>query len=138
MGCNSKRDHQIRCNLSQDTQISSSWNNPSQSSQTCQQTILKVRKLFIFETAWDVLKDLDKWRQAGSKSPMANPSSQSQPAPTSNAPFSTPNLNGSSKPHSKEPPRPVGIKCAKQQAASDYAAQKKLQLLEKNAAKGQH
>jgi hypothetical protein len=84
----------------------------------------KVCKLFIFETAWDVLKDLDKWRQAGSKSQMENPCSQSQPAPTSNppssnAPLSTPNLNGTSKPNSKEPPRPVGIKRAKQQAASD-------------------
>ncbi|PLW19094.1 hypothetical protein PCANC_08295 [Puccinia coronata f. sp. avenae] len=84
----------------------------------------KVRKLFIFETVWDVLKDLYKWRQAGSKSQMENPCSQSQPAPTSNppssnAPLSTPNLNGTSEPNSKEPPRPVGIKRAKQQAASD-------------------
>ncbi|PLW19183.1 hypothetical protein PCANC_09963, partial [Puccinia coronata f. sp. avenae] len=91
-------------------------------------------------------KDLDKWRQSGSKSQknVANTSTQSQPAPTSdppssNAPLSTPNLqNGTSEPDSKEPLRPIGIKRAKQQAASEYASKKKLQLLEKNAAKGQH
>ncbi|PLW04900.1 hypothetical protein PCANC_10628 [Puccinia coronata f. sp. avenae] len=74
---------------------------------------------------------------------VANTSTQSQPAPTSNppssnAPLSTPNLqNGTSEPNSKEPVRPIGIKRAKQQAASEYASKKKLQLLEKNAAKGQ-
>ncbi|PLW21805.1 hypothetical protein PCANC_02946 [Puccinia coronata f. sp. avenae] len=105
----------------------------------------KVSKLFIFETAWDVLKDLDKWRQSRSKSQknVANTSTQSQPAPTSNppssnAPLSTPNFqNGTSEPNSEEPVRPIGIKRAKQQAASEYASKKKLQLLEKNTAKGQ-
>ncbi|WAR61964.1 hypothetical protein PtB15_14B57 [Puccinia triticina] len=106
----------------------------------------KTHKMFTYDTAWAVLRYHEKWRDA------SFPSSTKKSAPSTPAPSTTPapsseahaNTQTAASENAEDPPlslnemapRPVGIKQAKQKAADNRLSEKKLKIMEKNAAEG--